>query len=146
VLNAMLWVYLNTGMIRLNSHLGGVWERWISKTSLYRMWCPYEFVWMWTLLQSFMSIVWSYVCHIFYERLHSWTHEPLSTFNYKKQLSIPFITVFIFSYYQFRKYKNISFIAFWYVSNVSIIFDAPCLFIHHFLCILLHFVAFLWIL
>jgi hypothetical protein len=33
----------------------------------------------------------------------------------------------------------------WYVSNVPIIFDAPCLFIHHFLCVLLHFVAFLCI-
>jgi hypothetical protein len=32
-----------------------------------------------------------------------------------------------------------------YVSNVSIIFDAPCLFIHHLLCVLLHFVAFLCI-
>jgi hypothetical protein len=30
----------------------------------------------------------------------------------------------------------------WYVSNVSIIFDAPCLFMHHLLCVLLHFVAF----
>jgi hypothetical protein len=30
----------------------------------------------------------------------------------------------------------------WYVSNVSIIFDDPCLFIHHLLCVLLHFVAF----
>jgi hypothetical protein len=34
----------------------------------------------------------------------------------------------------------------WYVSNVSIIFDAPCLFMHHLLCVLLHFVAFLCIL
>jgi hypothetical protein len=33
----------------------------------------------------------------------------------------------------------------WYISNVSIIFDAPCLFIHHLLCVLLHFVAFLCI-
>jgi hypothetical protein len=33
----------------------------------------------------------------------------------------------------------------WYVSNISIIFDAPCLFIHHLLCVLLHFVAFLCI-
>jgi hypothetical protein len=33
----------------------------------------------------------------------------------------------------------------WYVSNVSIIFDAPCLFIHHLLCVLFHFVAFLCI-
>jgi hypothetical protein len=33
----------------------------------------------------------------------------------------------------------------WYVSNVSIIFDAPCVFIHHFLCILLYFVGFLCI-
>jgi hypothetical protein len=33
----------------------------------------------------------------------------------------------------------------WYVWNVSIIFDAPCLFIHHLLCVLLHFVAFLCI-
>jgi hypothetical protein len=33
----------------------------------------------------------------------------------------------------------------WYVSNVSITFDAPCLFIHHLLCVLLHFVAFLCI-
>jgi hypothetical protein len=33
----------------------------------------------------------------------------------------------------------------WYVSNVSIIFDAPCLLIHHFLCVLLHFVVFLCI-
>jgi hypothetical protein len=31
----------------------------------------------------------------------------------------------------------------WYVSNVSIIFDAPCLFKHHLLCVLLHFMAFL---
>jgi hypothetical protein len=33
----------------------------------------------------------------------------------------------------------------WYVSNVSIIFDAPCLFMYHLLCVLLHFVAFLCI-
>jgi hypothetical protein len=33
----------------------------------------------------------------------------------------------------------------WYVSNIDIIFDAPCLFIHHFLCVLLHFVVFLCI-
>jgi hypothetical protein len=33
----------------------------------------------------------------------------------------------------------------WYVSNVSIIFYAPCLSIHHLLCVLLHFVAFLCI-
>jgi hypothetical protein len=33
----------------------------------------------------------------------------------------------------------------WYVSNVSIIFDAPCLFTHHLLSVLLHFVAFLCI-
>jgi hypothetical protein len=70
VLNAMLWVYLNTEVTRLNSHLGGVWERWITKKSLYRTWCPYEFIWMWTLLQSFMLIVWSFVRHIFYERVH----------------------------------------------------------------------------
>jgi hypothetical protein len=33
----------------------------------------------------------------------------------------------------------------WYVSNVSIIFDAPCLFLHYFLSVLLYFVAFLCI-
>jgi hypothetical protein len=33
----------------------------------------------------------------------------------------------------------------WYVSNVSIIFDAPSLFLHHLLCVLLNFVAFLCI-
>jgi hypothetical protein len=33
----------------------------------------------------------------------------------------------------------------WYVSNVSIIFDAPWLFLHHLLSVLLHFVAFLCI-
>jgi hypothetical protein len=33
----------------------------------------------------------------------------------------------------------------WYVWNVSIIFDAPWLFIHHLLCVLLHYVAFLCI-
>jgi hypothetical protein len=33
----------------------------------------------------------------------------------------------------------------WYVSNASIIFDALCLFIHHLLCVLLHFVVFLCI-
>jgi hypothetical protein len=33
----------------------------------------------------------------------------------------------------------------WYVSNVSIIFDASCLFLHHLLSVLLHFVAFLCI-
>jgi hypothetical protein len=33
----------------------------------------------------------------------------------------------------------------WCISNVSIIFDAPCLFIHHLLCVLLHFVVFLCI-
>jgi hypothetical protein len=33
----------------------------------------------------------------------------------------------------------------WYVSNVSIIFDAPCLLMHHLLYVLLYFVAFLCI-
>jgi hypothetical protein len=33
----------------------------------------------------------------------------------------------------------------WYVSNVSIIFDAPCLFLHHLLSVSLQFVAFLCI-
>jgi hypothetical protein len=33
----------------------------------------------------------------------------------------------------------------WYVSNVSIIFDAPCLFLHHLLDVSLHFVALLCI-
>jgi hypothetical protein len=33
----------------------------------------------------------------------------------------------------------------WYVSNVFIIFYAPCLFMHHLLCVLLHFVVFLCI-
>jgi hypothetical protein len=33
----------------------------------------------------------------------------------------------------------------WYVSNVSIIFDDPCLFLHNFLSVLLHFMAFLCI-
>jgi hypothetical protein len=33
----------------------------------------------------------------------------------------------------------------WYVSNVSIIFYAPCLFLHHLLSVSLHFVAFLCI-
>jgi hypothetical protein len=33
----------------------------------------------------------------------------------------------------------------WYVSNVSIIFDAPCLFLHHLLSVSLHFVALLCI-
>jgi hypothetical protein len=34
---------------------------------------------------------------------------------------------------------------YWYVSNISIIFDAPCLFLHRLLSVLLHFVAFLCI-
>jgi hypothetical protein len=33
----------------------------------------------------------------------------------------------------------------WYISNVSVIFHAPCLFMHHLLCVLLHFVVFLCI-
>jgi hypothetical protein len=33
----------------------------------------------------------------------------------------------------------------WFVSNVSIIFDASCLFLHHLLSVSLHFVAFLCI-
>jgi hypothetical protein len=33
----------------------------------------------------------------------------------------------------------------WYVSNVSIIFDAPCLFLHHLLSVSLYFVVFLYI-
>jgi hypothetical protein len=33
----------------------------------------------------------------------------------------------------------------WYVSNVSIIFDALCLFLHHLLSVLLHFMVFLCI-
>jgi hypothetical protein len=32
----------------------------------------------------------------------------------------------------------------WYVSNVSIIFDAPCLFLHHLPIVSLHLVAFLY--
>jgi hypothetical protein len=35
--------------------------------------------------------------------------------------------------------------AYWYVSNISIIFDAPCLFLHHLPIVLLHFVALLCI-
>jgi hypothetical protein len=31
---------------------------------------------------------------------------------------------------------------YWYVSNISIIFDAPCLFLHHLHWVLLHFLAF----
>jgi hypothetical protein len=34
----------------------------------------------------------------------------------------------------------------WYVTNVSIIFDAACFFMHHLICVLLHFMAFLCIL
>jgi hypothetical protein len=30
----------------------------------------------------------------------------------------------------------------WYISNVSVFFDAPCLFMHHLLCVLLHFMVF----
>jgi hypothetical protein len=45
---------------------------------------------------------------------------------------------------KYRK-KTPSVAAHWYVPNVSIIFDAPCLFIHHLLCVLLHFVTFLCI-
>jgi hypothetical protein len=37
------------------------------------------------------------------------------------------------------------FIRYWYVSNVSIIFDAPWLFLYHLFSVLLHFVAFLCI-
>jgi hypothetical protein len=33
----------------------------------------------------------------------------------------------------------------WYVSNISIIFDAPCLFLHHLPIVSLHLVAFLYI-
>jgi hypothetical protein len=33
----------------------------------------------------------------------------------------------------------------WYVSNVSIIFDTPCLFLHHLLSVSLHSVVFLCI-
>jgi hypothetical protein len=33
----------------------------------------------------------------------------------------------------------------WYVSNVSIIFDAPWLFLHHLLSVSLHFMEFLYI-
>jgi hypothetical protein len=33
----------------------------------------------------------------------------------------------------------------WYIQNVSIIFDAPCLFLHHFLSVSLHFVTLLCI-
>jgi hypothetical protein len=40
---------------------------------------------------------------------------------------------------------NCHYLQHWYVSNVSIIFDALCLFMHHLLCVLLHFVAFLCI-
>jgi hypothetical protein len=37
----------------------------------------------------------------------------------------------------------LGYIVSWYVSNVSIIFDAPCLFLHHLPNVSLHFVAFL---
>jgi hypothetical protein len=33
----------------------------------------------------------------------------------------------------------------WYVSNISIIFDAPCFVLHHFPIVLLHLVALLCI-
>jgi hypothetical protein len=43
------------------------------------------------------------------------------------------------------KSSNTLGVPYWYVSNVSIIFDALCLFMHHLPCVLLHFVAFLCI-
>jgi hypothetical protein len=42
-------------------------------------------------------------------------------------------------------YKNGDIRRHWYVSNVSIIFDAPCLFLHHLPIVSLHLVAFLYI-
>jgi hypothetical protein len=56
-------------------------------------------IYAWTLLQSYMSIVWSSFHHIFYERVHKRTHEPRSTFNHKKQLANHFIIIFIFTTY-----------------------------------------------
>jgi hypothetical protein len=44
-----------------------------------------------------------------------------------------------------RGWAGVKLVDAWYVSNVSIIFDASCLFIHHLLCVLLHFIAFLCI-
>jgi hypothetical protein len=41
--------------------------------------------------------------------------------------------------------RSLSRWAHWYVSNVSIIFDAPCLFLHHLPIVSLHLVAFLYI-
>jgi hypothetical protein len=42
-------------------------------------------------------------------------------------------------------FGQVPILGYWYVSNVSIIFDAPCLFLHHLPIVSLHLVAFLCI-
>jgi hypothetical protein len=116
-----------------------------------------------TRLTFIVSFSWSFVCVLFHviTRLLSFFYQDyifhahvLSSFDPSTQClhrwsrlcrCISPKKLFFCYHLPIRGWAGVKLGDAWYVSNVSIIFDAPCLFLHHLLSVLLHFVAFLCI-
>jgi hypothetical protein len=81
-------------------------------------------------------------------RDHDCIQCAASRITYKKLVPFCLSNTIVFWQFQMDQHKAqtpIRILALWYVSNVSIIFHAPCLFLHHLLSVSLHFMAFLCI-
>jgi hypothetical protein len=114
-----------------------------------------------TRLTFIVSFSWSFVCvllHVitwllsFFYQDYIFHAHVLSSFDPSTQclhrwsrLCRCILPQKLFLYYHLptRGWAGVNLRDAWYVSNVSKIFDAPCLFLHHLLSVLLHFVAFL---
>jgi hypothetical protein len=120
----------------------------------------FHMIWTHTWLSLF-HYSWSFVCVLLHvitwllsfllSRLYLHAHV-LSSFDPSTQCLLRWSRLWwcmspqkLFFYYHLptRGWAGVKLGDAWYVSNVSIIFDAPCLFLHHLHCVLLHFVAFL---
>jgi hypothetical protein len=124
----------------------------------------YVFHMIWThVWLSLFHYSWSFICVLLHvttwllsfllSRLYLYAHV-LSSFDPSTQCLLRWSklwwcmspqTLFFYYHLPTRGRAGVKLGDAWYVSNVSIIFDAPCLFFHHLLSILLHFVVFLCI-
>jgi hypothetical protein len=97
---------------------------------------------------SFYVITWllSFYCqdYVFYVHVLSSLIPPLNALHRWSRLWWCMLPQKLFFYYHLptRGWAGVKLGDAWYVSNVSLIFYAPCLFIHHLLWDLLHFVHF----
>jgi hypothetical protein len=89
------------------------------------------------------------ICYFVIVLLTLFTLFLLASFYQKYKKIVPFIVgtllLLLLVHYVVPKVHSGRPINRWYVSNVSIIFDAPCLFLHHLSTVSLHFVALLCI-